>query len=208
MRGAARLHDGEGTALINLAASVRYHDGHSNPPEDCMSTKPSPRLPLNTVEGMFEKLKWEESRLRESWNVYDSFNFIVTAHHLYWDWIHEGQASTAEQMARARGIPPDAKVLFQAVTDVSNGSKHWKLDNKGSQKRQVVEEVTDSICAGWDSYFFGDMIHFKFDGYFISMSELSSLVMHYLELIIHGIGQKTLDELSASLKAMKLPPAP
>jgi len=171
-----------------------------------MSTKPSPRLPLNTVEGMLEKLRWEESRLTESWNVYDSFNFIVTAHHLYWDWIHEGQASSAEQMARAKALPPDAKVLFQAVTDVSNGSKHWKLDNKGSQKRQVVEEVTDSICAGWDSYFFGDMIHFKFDGYFISMSELSSLVIHYFEWMIHGAGEKTLNELSASLKAMKVEP--
>lgn len=52
-----------------------------------MPAEPSPRLSLHTVEDMFDKLKLEEARLLESWSVYDSFNFIVTAHHLYYDSI-------------------------------------------------------------------------------------------------------------------------
>lgn len=169
-----------------------------------MVDKPSPRLPLNTVEEMFEKLKWEDKRLRATWSIYDSFNFIVTAHHLYWDWIHEGQAATLEQVARARALPADAKTVFQAIIDVSNGSKHWKLDNTGSIKRQVVSEVTAPVCAGWDSYFFGDMVHFRFGDHFVSMSEISALVMHYFEWVIQGSGDKSLTELSAALAAMKV----
>ena len=171
-----------------------------------MSLLPNPRLPLDTMEQMFEKLKWEEARLVESWSVYDSFNFLVTAHHLWFDWL--ANAGSEEQQARAAGLPEDAKTVFQAVVDVSNGTKHWLMDRPGSKKRQVVAEVTEPICAGYDSYFFGDMIHFKFGEPFVSMSELSALVMHYMEWIIYGTGSKSIAELSAAIEAMKLKPTP
>ena len=45
------------------------------------------RLSQHTVEDVFDKPKFEEARLLESWSVYDSSNFIVTAHHLYYDSI-------------------------------------------------------------------------------------------------------------------------
>jgi hypothetical protein len=170
-----------------------------------MSAKPSPRLPLHTVEDMFDKLKFEETRLLESWSVYDSFNFIVTAHHLYYDWILCGKASTKEQTERAKGLPADAQTVFQAIIDISNGSKHWELDNKKSIDRQVVAEVTEPMCAGWDSYFLGDMVFFRFGAQFVSMAEISSLVMAYFEWVIFGEGKKTLDELSDALAAMKVP---
>lgn len=104
---------------------------------------------------------------------------------------------------RARRLPADAKTVFQAVIDVSNGSQHWKLDNTGSIRRQVISEVTPPICAGWDSYFFGEMVHFRFGEHFVSMSEISALVMRYFEWVITGNGEKSLAELSASLAAMK-----
>jgi len=170
-----------------------------------MTSLPNPRLPLDTVEQMFEKLKWEEARLKESWSVYDSFNFLVTAHHLWCDWL--GHAGSTEQQARASGLPDDAKVVFQAVVDVSNGTKHWLMERPGSKKRQVVAEVTEPMCAGWDSYFFGDMVHFEFGEYFVSMSEISALVLGYFEWIIYGDGAKSVDELCAALSAMKAQPA-
>jgi hypothetical protein len=163
---------------------------------------PNPRLPLDTVEQMFDKLKWEEARLVESWSVYDSFNFIVTAHHLWFDWMEH--AGSLEQQSRAAELPDDAKMIFQAVVDVSNGTKHWVMNRPDSKKRQVVAEVTDPICAGYDSYFFGDMIHFKFDEYFVSMSEISALIMGFFEWIIYGTGEKSVDELSAAMSAMKV----
>lgn len=170
-----------------------------------MPTLPNPRLPLDTAEQMFDKLKWEEARLVESWSVYDSFNFVVTAHHLWFDWL--ANVGTPEQRDRAHALPADAKMVFQAAADVSNGTKHWRMDRPGSKKRQVVSEVTEPICAGYDSYFFGDMVHFEFGEYFMSMGELSALIMAYLEWIIYGTGDKSIDELSAALSAMKVKPA-
>lgn len=67
-----------------------------------MTQKPSPRLPLHTADDLFKKLRWEEERLEQSWSEYDSFNFIVTAHHLYFDWILKGNAATPEQVERAK----------------------------------------------------------------------------------------------------------
>lgn len=77
---------------------------------------PNPRLPLDTMEQMFDKLKWEEARLTESWSVYDSFNFIVTAHHLWFDWTNN--VGSAEQNARAAALPDDAKLFRQVLIDV------------------------------------------------------------------------------------------
>jgi len=45
-----------------------------------------PTLGIQTSNEMFEKLKFESSRLQKSWHPYDSFNFIVTAWHLFQDW--------------------------------------------------------------------------------------------------------------------------
>lgn len=166
-----------------------------------MTSLPNPRLPLDTIEQMFEKLRWEEARLAESWSIYDSFNFLVTAHHLWFDWLKN--AGSLEQQARGSGLPEEAKIVFQAVVDVSNGTKHWLMDRTGSKKRQVITEVTQPMCAGWDSYFFGDMVHFEFGEYFVSMSEISALIMGYLEWVVYGAGAKSVEELCSALSAMK-----
>jgi hypothetical protein len=169
-----------------------------------MIDKPPPRLPLNNAEELFEKLKWEEARLLDGWGIYDSFNFVVTAYHLYYDWIKCGKAATQSQSDRAKSLTQEPLDLFQAVADLANGSKHFILDHKGAKDRQVVTEVTDLTCAGWDSYIFGDMVHIKFGIYFLSMSEMSALVMKYLEWIIEGGSDKPPIELSQSLAAMRI----
>jgi len=169
-----------------------------------MIDKPSPRLPLNSAEELFEKLKWEEARLCDGWSVYDSFNFVVTAYHLYYDWIKCGKAATSAQSQRANSLKPDALDLFQAVADMANGSKHFILDHAGAKNRQVVTEVTESICAGWDSYCFGNMVHIEYGVHFLSISELSALVMKYLEWIIEGGSDEPPTELSDALAAMEM----
>ena len=62
------------------------------------SSQPSPRIPIDTCEGLFEKLKWDYKQLEEGWTEYRTFNFIVTAYHLYADWINS--AGTREQKQR------------------------------------------------------------------------------------------------------------
>lgn len=171
-----------------------------------MLQKPTTRLPINTAEEMFEKLKWEETRLVETWSVYDSYNFIVTAHHLFEDWICKGYACTVEQQHRAQNLPSEAKCVFDAVKDISNGSKHFKLTQNSSLKNQIVTEVTESGCFGYDSYVEGDMVHFAFSEYFVSMGELSALVMRYMAWIIDGEDGDALAEMAAALEGMKVSP--
>jgi len=171
-----------------------------------MSEKAPTRLALDTAEDMFEKLKWDELQLIESWGVYPTFNFIVTAHHLYFDWIVQGRGAQPEQTKRAENLPADAKLLFQAITEVSNGTKHWKLTRKDVLERQIITDVSKPIVADYDSYFFGEMVYLSFSGHFVSVSAASSMIMRYFEWMINGGDSRALEELSSALAGMRVKP--
>jgi len=169
-----------------------------------MSEKVPTRLALNTAEDMFDKLKWEEARLDESWDVYDSFNFIVTAHHLYVDWLKPDSANSS-QIARKEALPEEARNVFRALIDVSNGSKHWKMTNKRSLDAQVIVRVQEPIIGCYYSYFANKpMAYFEFKGYDLSMAELSAFVMKYFEWILNGEGQEFPAELTVNLEALRI----
>src|SRR3989338_9524492 len=102
-------------------------------------TKPSTRFSLETCQDMYEKLKWEAQRLENGWSVYDSFNFVVTAHHLYHDWIEN--CGSSETIEKKLSLPESAKMVMQTIIDLSNGNKHWQMTNENSLKRQVVTRV-------------------------------------------------------------------
>lgn len=172
-----------------------------------MLEKTSTRLALDTAHDMFDKLKWEEARLVESWGVYDSFNFIVTAHHLYVDWLSLDSA-TDSQVARKAALPQGAQVVFQAVIDVSNGSKHWRMTNASSLKRQVIVRIDRPVIGCWYAFVEDKpMAYFDFGGYSLSMAELSAFVMKYFEWVLNGDGQEFPAELTANLEALRIPPA-
>lgn len=172
-----------------------------------MTEKVPTRLALDTAEDMFEKLKWEEERLVETWGIYDSFNFIVTAHHLYVDWITaKNDAATASQIARKAALPQGARNVFQAVIDVSNGSKHWRMTKDFSTKNQVIVSMDRPVIGCW--YALAEdkpMAYFDFAGYSLSMAELSAFVMKYFDWILNGDGQPFPDELTANLEALRSP---
>ena len=53
-----------------------------------LTPKMIPRLPIDSCEALFEKLKWDFQQLEKDWtSPYTTFNFVVTAYHLYQDWI-------------------------------------------------------------------------------------------------------------------------
>lgn len=168
-----------------------------------MLANPATRLALDTAYEMFEKLKWEEARLVESWGVYDSFNFIVTAHHLYVDWIKPPSATPA-QIARKAALPSGAKEVFHAVRDVSNGSKHWKMTHKRSLQEQVITKVERPVMGCWYAVVENKpMAYFDFSGYSLSMAELSAFVMQYFEWILNGDGPFSA-ELENNLMALRV----
>lgn len=173
--------------------------------ENDMLEKEITRLALDTPQDMFEKLKWEEERLVESWSIYDSFNFIVTAHHLYVDWLKPESAS-AEEIARKLALPQGAKDVFRAVIDVSNGSKHWKMTNRKSLEEQVIVKMQRPVIGCWFAYYENKpMAYFDFSGYSLSMAELSAFVARYFDWIFSDEGLPFPAELTTNLEALRVP---
>jgi len=168
-------------------------------------TKPSPRLSINTVEELFDKLKWDERRLLQSWGVYESWDFVLTAHHLYKDWIG-GRTSQATTLQKERWIQIEKKDclarFFEAIGNVADGNKHFDLD--WSKKKQIVDQVTDPEVSDYDSYLFGEMPHIKYNGHHVSMYAGSAVVMCCFQWIIYGGDPAVLDEMSSALAAMKI----
>lgn len=171
-----------------------------------MTVLPSPRIPINTVEELFNKLKWEEARLLESLSVYDSWNFVVTAHHLSNDWIKKQLVATQEQKDRQADLPVELKRLFVAFGNIADGSKHFDLT--WAKKGQIVAEVSEPETSDYDSYFFGDMIYVTYDAYRISIWAASEIIVKSLEWIIFGGDRVFVDDLSVGLAGTKIAPSP
>lgn len=145
----------------------------------------SPRIPIDTCEGLFEKLKWEYKELElNGWNEYRTFNFVVTAYHLYDDWFKS--AGTREQKQRMNKLPDSAATLFKTLRDITNASKHWKLDQK-SKGKQIVTDVSTPIIGGWHAYLVtGPVIYITVGDTRLSMPQLASLTLECLTWILQG----------------------
>jgi hypothetical protein len=144
----------------------------------------SPRIPIDTCEGLFEKVKWEYKELELDWNEHRSFNFVVTAYHLYNDWFKS--AGTREQKQRLNKLPDNAIKLFKTLRDITNASKHFKLE-LDAQKKQIVTDVSTPVIAGWHAYLVtGPVIYITVDNARLSMPELASLTLECLTWILQG----------------------
>ena len=165
------------------------------------------RIVLEKAEHLYEKLKWEAERLKVGWNVFDSINFVFTAHHLYKDWIDKdncGQKivlpkkalvrTTSQEKrdlimkARIGGKLERARKVMQIIFDLSNGTKHWQLEHQSSLQAQIVKKVHKPVIADWNAYFNeGKMIYVDFDKYRISMSGLVNQVLGYFAWIFEPV---------------------
>lgn len=145
----------------------------------------SPRLPIDSCEALFEKLKWDYMQLENDWSSsYCAFNFVVTAYHLYQDWIK--QAGTAEQKGRIANLPEHGKLLFNVWRDVTNATKHWDL-NERSQNRRVVSDVSGPIIADWYSYFIaGPVLYVRVGDALPSLSELAQVTIWCFQWLLGG----------------------
>ena len=133
---------------------------------------------------MFEKLKFESLRLQKDWhNSYNTFNFLVTAWHLYHDWRASDHADTPSRIKRHfNQLPSEMQFVLDIVRDLVNGSKHFRLDTKAANKRRITETHTGKE-VGWYKFFF----HEKLPGvtvetnWYFSIRVLHNLVMKYFE---------------------------
>ena len=148
------------------------------------TSQPSPRIPIDTCEGLFEKLKWDYQQLQEGWNEYRTFNFVVTAYHLYEDWIKH--AGSKAQRSRKGKLPTIGKKLFYTLRDITNASKHWQLDSK-SQNKKVVEGVSQPIIGDYYAYFIaGPVMYVSVGEARPGIPELASITIECLEWILNG----------------------
>jgi hypothetical protein len=136
-------------------------------------SKMVPRLPIDSCEALFDKLKWERQQLENDWtSSYTTFNFVVTAYHLYRDWIK--RAGTNEQKLRLQTLPAQGKLLFDVWRDITNATKHWELNDR-SQSLQVVNDITGPIIGDWDSFLFtGPVFYVRVGAALPSLPELAS----------------------------------
>jgi hypothetical protein len=169
------------------------------------SSKPPTRFGLETCQDMYEKLKWEAQRLENGWSVYDTFNFAVTAHHLYADWIEScGSLEAAEKKC---SLPEPAKMVMQSIIDIANGNKHWQMTRDGSLKHQVVTKVHEPIRGDWYAYFVaGPMVYVEFGDYILSMKTLKDLVLGYFKWIFEDGDTVFPQELQNQLEMCRIRP--
>lgn len=144
-----------------------------------------PRLAINSCQALFEKLKWDYKQLESDWtSSYTTFNFVVTAYHLYNDWIIS--AGTEEQRLRRNNLPAKGKLLFNIWRDITNATKHWEL-NKNSQKSQVVSEITGPIIGDWSAFLFhGPVLYVRVGEALPSLPELAGVTINCFNWILEG----------------------
>lgn len=163
----------------------------------------APRLPLHTCEDLLAKVHWDHEQLDQGWDAYRSFNFIVTANHLYKDWLDK--VGTPLQQQRKSELPSQAKKVFKILGDLANASKHWDLDAK-NQRNQAVTGVSAPEIAGWFAYFVaGPVIYVEVDGARPSMPELAAVTVRLLEWIVNSEDMLFPEELRTSIALVLRP---
>jgi hypothetical protein len=139
---------------------------------------------INTCQDLYEKLKYEAERLEKTWNIYDCFNFILTAWHLHHDWLERDSENRPRLSTKKKEYSKTTKEMMRVIhafRDVANSSKHLRL-KKGTKK--VVDEIHPREIRGWDAYFLhGPLIGISIGKSYFNMWDLRFLIMSYFEWI-------------------------
>lgn len=142
-----------------------------------------PVLGIDSSKAMFEKLKYESSRLQQGWHPYDTFNFLVTAWHLFEDWAKSDDSRALSRMKRQRKrLPRPMNLVLDIIRYLVNGSKHFHLTPNAAAKRRVCEVHTGEE-VGWYEYFFHEDLPAVTvdDHWYFSIRVLHNLIMRYFE---------------------------
>jgi hypothetical protein len=164
----------------------------------------TPRLPIDSCEALFQKLKWDYIQLEKDWSsTYCAFNFVVTAYHLYQDWLPS--AGSAEQKERRAALPDKGKLLFKVLRDITNATKHWELHAR-SQSQQVVSSVSTPQIGDWYAYLIaGPVSYVQVGDSRPSIIELAGVTIRCLKWLIEGEQSFPLNDLSRQLEIVFSP---
>ncbi|MBB1294766.1 hypothetical protein [Pseudoalteromonas sp. SR41-4] len=138
-------------------------------------------LGFESSEDFYNKLLWDAKRLQEEWNVGDATNFLTTAWHLFQDWVKSDQKNSMSRLKRnRRKLPVQMNLVLDITRDLVNGSKHFELDQKSTDKRKI-SEVHDGLEASWFSYLFHEEIAGVTveGGWYFSIRVLHNILLEY-----------------------------
>lgn len=158
------------------------------------------RFGIDNCHVLYKKLKFEDSRLNESYakseelNDYDTysfdaFNFFVTASHLHWDWLKndtENRPTLAEEKKNvvnnsSNGVPSEMQKILKAIKDITNGSKHIILNRY--LDNLTVNSISPPEIASFYSWFFGPEFGIRIGQLYFTLGELQTIVMGYFAWI-------------------------
>lgn len=146
-----------------------------------------PVLRIASSKELYDKLKAEGDRLEGQWHAYDAFNFVVTAWHLYQDWLpgdRRSRPSLAAKKMDQRKLPKEMVLVLHALRDLANGSKHLQLKRESSESR-VVSATHSGAIGDWWAYFFQERIPGVTveDTYYFSIRKLRNIVLSYFDWV-------------------------
>lgn len=148
-----------------------------------LGDREGPVLGIASSREMFEKLKFESTRLQHEWHCYDAFNFLVTAWHLFEDWPKSDDPRAPCRMKRQKRRLPDAmNLVLNVVRDIVNGSKHFHLTPDAATKRCVDEVHTGEEVGFYEYLFHEDLPAVTVEeNWYFSIRVLNNLVVRYFE---------------------------
>jgi hypothetical protein len=150
-----------------------------------------PRIGINSSFDMYAKLLHESARLKADWrNSFDTFNFLVTAWHLFHDWPKCEPKDALTRLKRQRTqIPGEMIFILDIVKDITNGSKHFQLDPSAAKARVVSE-----IHTGFEVSYYQLLVRRRLPGLdarstkvglkgYFSIVVLHNILMRYFEWV-------------------------
>ena len=150
-----------------------------------ITAREGPVLGIDCSAAMFDKLKYESSRLKQGWHPYDAFNFLVTAWHLFEDWTKSDDPKALCRMKRhRRRLPFPMNFVLDIVRDIVNGSKHFQLTLDSAEKRRVGE-----VHTGKEVGFYEYLFHEKLPAvtvenhWYFSIRVLHNIMLMYFEWV-------------------------
>jgi len=153
------------------------------------TTLPAPRIPLNTPEDLLDKLKLDYKELDNGRAEYKAFNFVVTAYHLFEDWIKKSPKSDLrlkKPRKRCENLPANARKLFDVLRDITNASKHFQLNEKSRNKQIVTDVSTPQIRDMHSFYNNRPVLYVTVEDACPSLSELACLTLECITWILQG----------------------
>lgn len=143
-------------------------------------------LGLSGCRDLFQKLTIEGQELGPNWNPYDCFNFVITAWHLYKDWIKADRLQAPRlalnKIEKAR-TPAEMQLVLDALGDVANASKHVAPKTK-NQSPKVVTATHGQLEPDFYSWFFHeDMPGVTVENRYFSIRVLRNILLRYFSWV-------------------------